>query len=390
MQDIKHFIFQIFIPVLFLVVGPDIFLYIRYINDLSPNTLFHILICCIWFMPSLLLMAAWICLFVDYHHHISMRMVNSGILIFAIPKFVFFILQFLSFWVASGTTAMVLSLFIFGLTRGWKMLQIRKLTCHSTDLPEAFDGYRIVQLTDLHLGTFGNRQEYIQRIVEETNRLHPDLIVFTGDLINNDSQEMLPYMQTLSKLEARDGIYSILGNHDYGEYGNDHSYEYRKRTLSQLIRLQEQIGWKVLRDESIKLSRNNQHIYLVGVENISLPPFPRKGNLDKALQGIAEKESGKNNFIILLSHDPNHWKTEVLRKTSIQLTLSGHTHGAQLRFGKITPARFAFRYWGGKFVENRQMLYVSLGLGGAFQFRLGAWPELAQITLHNSDDGRYS
>ena len=163
MQDIKHFIFQIFIPVLLLVVGPDIFLYIRYINDLSPNTLFHILICCIWFMPSLLLMTAWICLFVDYHHHISMRMVNSGILIFAIPKFVFFILQFLSFWVASGTTAMVLSLFIFGLTRGWKMLQIRKLTCHSTDLPEAFNGYRIVQLTDLHLGTFGNRQEYIQK-----------------------------------------------------------------------------------------------------------------------------------------------------------------------------------------------------------------------------------
>jgi predicted MPP superfamily phosphohydrolase len=137
---------------------------------------------------------------------------------------------------------MVLSLFIFGLTRGWKMLQIRKLTCHSTDLPEAFNGYRIVQLTDLHLGTFGNRQEYIQSIVEETNRLHPDLIVFTGDLINNNSQEMLPYMQTLSKLEARDGIYSILGNHDYGEYGNDHSYEYRKRTLTQLIRQQEQMG----------------------------------------------------------------------------------------------------------------------------------------------------
>ena len=201
---------------------------------------------------------------------------------------------------------------------------------------------------------------------------------------------MLPYMQTLSKLEARDGIYSILGNHDYGEYGNDHSYEYRKRTLTQLIRQQEQMGWKVLRDESIEIFRNNEHIYLIGVENISLPPFPRKGNLDKALQGIVEKEEGKNTFKILLSHDPNHWKMEVLRKTSIQLTLSGHTHGAQLRFGKITPARFAFRYWGGKFVENRQMLYVSLGLGGAFQFRLGAWPELTQITLYNSDDGRYS
>ena len=162
LQDIKHFIFQIFIPVLFLVVGPDIFLYIRYIDDISSNTILHLLICCIWFMPSMMLMTAWGCLFADYHHHISMRLVNSSILIFAIPKFIFFILQFLNFAVAMTITLVVLALFIFGLTNGWKMLQIRKLTCHSTDLPEAFDGYRIVQLTDLHLGTFGNRQEYIQ------------------------------------------------------------------------------------------------------------------------------------------------------------------------------------------------------------------------------------
>ena len=335
-----------------------------------------LLLAILWWVPSLLLVLAEVGLQMGFFHKLSVRVLFTTILFSAFPKVVFILFDaFLPWFFALIPALGVMGWFAFGFIEGWKRLELKHITFTSPDLPPYFDGYRLVQITDFHLGSFPPGNDFVQKVVDATNNEEPDMILFTGDLVNNQASEVEPYLDTLRQLHASDGIYSIWGNHDYCEYGNNHSIGALKRNRRMLYGYQESLGWHQLMNEHHVVSHGMASIAVIGVENPGQPPFTNRSNLKKAMKGL-----NPDMFKILLSHDPHHWRREVVGK-KIQLTLAGHTHAGQLKIGKWTPARLAFKEWGGAYRIGEQMLYVSPGIGGSFPFRLGAWPELTVITL---------
>lgn len=335
-----------------------------------------LLLAILWWVPSLLLVLAEVGLQMGFFHKLSVRVLFTTILFSAFPKVVFILFDaFLPWFFALIPALGVMGWFAFGFIEGWKRLELKHITFTSPDLPPYFDGYRLVQITDFHLGSFPPGNDFVQKVVDATNNEEPDMILFTGDLVNNQASEVEPYLDTLGQLHASDGIYSIWGNHDYCEYGNNHSIGALKRNRRMLYGYQESLGWHQLMNEHHVVSHGMASIAVIGVENPGQPPFTNRSNLKKATKGL-----NPDMFKILLSHDPHHWRREVVGK-KIQLTLAGHTHAGQLKIGKWTPARMAFKEWGGAYRIGEQMLYVSSGIGGSFPFRLGAWPELTVITL---------
>lgn len=335
-----------------------------------------LLLAILWWVPSLLLVLAEVGLQMGFFHKLSVRVLFTTILFSAFPKVVFILFDaFLPWFFALIPALGVMGWFAFGFIEGWKRLELKHITFTSPDLPPYFDGYRLVQITDFHLGSFPPGNDFVQKVVDATNNEEPDMILFTGDLVNNQASEVEPYLKTLGQLHAQDGIYSIWGNHDYCEYGNNHSIGALKRNRRMLYGYQESLGWHQLMNEHHVVSHGMSSIAVIGVENPGQPPFTNRSNLKKAMKGL-----DPGIFKILLSHDPHHWRREVVGK-KIQLTLAGHTHAGQLKIGKWTPARMAFKEWGGAYRIGEQMLYVSSGIGGSFPFRLGAWPELTVVTL---------
>ena len=335
-----------------------------------------LLLAILWWVPSLLLVLAEVGLQMGFFHKLSVRVLFTTILFSAFPKVVFILFDaFLPWFFALIPALGVMGWFAFGFIEGWKRLELKHITFTSPDLPPYFDGYRLGQITDFHLGSFPPGNDFVQKVVDATNNEEPDMILFTGDLVNNQASEVEPYLDTLGQLHASDGIYSIWGNHDYCEYGNNHSIGALKRNRRMLYGYQESLGWHQLMNEHHVVSHGMASIAVIGVENPGQPPFTNRSNLKKAMKGL-----NPDMFKILLSHDPHHWRREVVGK-KIQLTLAGHTHAGQLKIGKWTPARMAFKEWGGAYRIGEQMLYVSSGIGGSFPFRLGAWPELTVITL---------
>lgn len=335
-----------------------------------------LLLAILWWVPSLLLVLAEVGLQMGFFHKLSVRVLFTTILFSAFPKVVFILFDaFLPWFFALIPALGVMGWFAFGFIEGWKRLELKHITFTSPDLPPYFDGYRLVQITDFHLGSFPPGNDFVQKVVDATNNEEPDMILFTGDLVNNQASEVETYLDTLRQLHASDGIYSIWGNHDYCEYGNNHSIGALKRNRRMLYGYQESLGWHQLMNEHHVVSHGMASIAVIGVENPGQPPFTNRSNLKKAMKGL-----NPDMFKILLSHDPHHWRREVVGK-KIQLTLAGHTHAGQLKIGKWTPARMAFKEWGGAYRIGEQMLYVSSGIGGSFPFRLGAWPELTVITL---------
>ena len=335
-----------------------------------------LLLAILWWVPSLLLVLAEVGLQMGFFHKFSVRVLFTTILFSAFPKVVFILFDaFLPWFFALIPALGVMGWFAFGFIEGWKRLELKHITFTSPDLPPYFDGYRLVQITDFHLGSFPPGNDFVQKVVDAANNEEPDMILFTGDLVNNQASEVEPYLETLAQLHASDGIYSIWGNHDYCEYGNNHSIGALKRNRRMLYGYQESLGWHQLMNEHHVVSHGMASIAVIGVENPGQPPFTNRSNLKKAMKGL-----NPDMFKILLSHDPHHWRREVVGK-KIQLTLAGHTHAGQLKIGKWTPARMAFKEWGGAYRIGEQMLYVSSGIGGSFPFRLGAWPELTVITL---------
>ena len=335
-----------------------------------------LLLAILWWVPSLLLVLAEVGLQMGFFHKLSVRVLFTTILFSAFPKVVFILFDaFLPWFFALIPALGVMGWFAFGFIEGWKRLELKHITFTSPDLPPYFDGYRLVQITDFHLGSFPPGNDFVQKVVDATNNEEPDMILFTGDLVNNQASEVEPYLDTLGQLHASDGIYSIWGNHDYCEYGNNHSIGALKRNRRMLYGYQESLGWHQLMNEHHVVSHGMASIAVIGVENPGQPPFTNRSNLKKAMKGL-----NPDMFKILLSHDPHHWRREVVGK-KIQLTLAGHTHAGQMKIGKWTPARMAFKEWGGAYRIGEQMLYVSSGIGGSFPFRLGAWPELTVITL---------
>jgi uncharacterized protein len=271
---------------------------------------------------------------------------------------------------------------LHGVTKGKYNYKIHRVTLRFKDLPEEFEGYTIAQISDVHAGSFSNPEQVIAGI-RKVNSTHPDLIVFTGDLVNSSSSEMEPWIDTFKQLEAKDGKISILGNHDYpGAYSGVKNPEVLRRDFNRLLDIHQEIGFRLLRNEHIQLERNNRHINILGVENWGAPPFPQYGNLAKSAQNIS-----KETVNILLSHDPSHWDLEVRNFTTpIHLTLSGHTHGSQfgVEWGKLkwSPVKYKYPRWAGLYEEAGRYLYVNRGFGYiGFHGRVGIFPEITHITL---------
>ena len=249
-------------------------------------------------------------------------------------------------------------------------------------MPKAFDGYRLTQISDIHAGSFDD-VEKVKYAVNLINEQQSDVILFTGDMVNNKAEELEPFMTIFDKLKAKDGVFSILGNHDYGDYVTWESEEAKRKNLENLKILEKRLGFDLLLNESRYLEKDGERIALIGVENWGIVGFKQAGDLKVASAGIK-----KDDFKILLSHDPTHWEKQVLKDDyHYHLTLSGHTHGMQ--FGieipgwiKWSPIKWRYKYWAGIYQINGEYINVNRGFGYlAFPGRVGVWPEITVIEL---------
>ena len=253
--------------------------------------------------------------------------------------------------------------------------RIKEITIQAANLPEAFEGYRIVHISDIHARSFSSREKHLQRAMDKINSLDPDIIAFTGDLITMTPDELESHAPALSSLKAKDGTFSILGNHDYSMY-SDATEEARQRHLETLIGKEKALGWDLLMDENRIIRRGGDSIAVIGVQNTSPSHhFPSKGNLTMASEGTEDM------FRILLSHDPMHWEAEILGQ-NYPLTLSGHTHAMQFSLLGWSPSSLMFKQFRGLYTKNGQSLHVNPGLGETiFPARIGVRPEITLITL---------
>lgn len=266
--------------------------------------------------------------------------------------------------------------------------RVKELVFTSPDLPAAFDGYRIVQFSDLHAGTFRQGHEAdIEKIVNLVNAQKGDVIVFTGDVVNHRAEELEGFEYQLSRLHAPDGVYSIMGNHDYSMYIHWKTEAEHREAIRAIQDKERSFGWRLLLNERVMLHRGNDSIALLGSENDGYRHhFPHRGNLPKMLAGIEGLKSDTVKrpklFKVLLSHDPTQWRKKILPESDIQLMLSGHTHGMQFELFGFSPAKWLYPEWGGLYTVGNQSLYVSLGVGEVMiPFRFGALPEVNVITL---------
>ena len=266
---------------------------------------------------------------------------------------------------------------LYGLLCGWKQLTVKNVDLTFDNLPVEFEGYRIAHLSDLHVGSYGSNATFLEQVVRRVNDEQPDIVVFTGDLINTTPTEIVPFEQTLSHLHAKDGVMAVMGNHDYCLYGFNERPANPRDGIRQVVEAERRMGWQVLLNEHRLVRRGDAQIAVVGVENTGKPPFPEIGDLRGAMKGLPDSI-----FKILLSHDPSHWRMEVLPDTDLPLMLAGHTHAAQLKIGSWSPSQWLYKEWGGLYRQDKQYLYVSEGAGGTIRFRLGATPEIVVLTLH--------
>ena len=293
-------------------------------------------------------------------------------------------MKFLSYLAVTFTVIPAFS-FIYGMVRGAYKYRVHKVKVTSPNLPEAFDGFKIVQLSDMHSGSFMSSDPLVKafNIVLEQK---PDAIFFTGDLVNNESRETDMHLETYKMLKAPYGVYSCLGNHDYGDYKQWETPEAKEKNLQDLKDVHRDSGWRLLMNEHVPIEKDGQKIALLGIENWGGNlRFPRYGKLDNAHVGTEGYP-----FKILLSHDPSHWDVQVSQEqkyNDIDLTLSGHTHGMQ--FGieipgliKWSPVKYIYKHWAGLYKQENQYLYVNRGLGFlGYPGRLGIWPEITVIEL---------
>lgn len=260
-------------------------------------------------------------------------------------------------------------------------IQVKEITVDIDGLPQAFDGFTIAQFSDLHTGTFGNDTTFVAKLVDEINSLGADAIMFTGDIVNRQSDEMLPFIPAISRLHAPAGTFAILGNHDYGDYKEWDTEAEKQENMQLLYDAFAHTGMQLLRNESTWLRCGNDSIALIGVENIGDPPFKTYGSLAASYPDLNDA-----NTKILLTHNPQHWVDSIAGHDDmrIPLTLSGHTHAMQIEVGGMSPAVFRYPTWGGLYTDKEKghSLYVNIGSGTVgIPMRLGATPEITLITL---------
>lgn len=284
-------------------------------------------------------------------------------------------------WIGLGVGASLFGTLMYGFRNQYNY-KIRRLKLSFKNVPQAFRGFRIVQISDIHSGSFLNSAEVLKG-VEAINGLNPDLILFTGDLVNEHAGEMEPFANIFSRLQAPFGVYSTLGNHDYGDYSQWESARAKQENFDKLRKIHADMGWKLLMDESVFIEKDGEKIGLIGVQNISgKSRFHSYGNLEKAYRNTASAP-----LKILMSHDPSHWDLEVRKGyPDIDLTLSGHTHGMQ--FGvevpwlRWSPVQWMYKQWAGLYEEGGQKLYVNRGFGFlGYPGRVGILPEITLLEL---------
>lgn len=371
----------LFFVVLFVAILADLYIWDNHLRQLGVGwQVLH-------FLPVTILMVAIIILAFRGMNTLLFRIIFIVLLCVVLPQLIL-----LCFWGAGkiftsaasalGTIGLVVAFCIsaasfYGLVWGWRHLVVRQQTITVPDLPKEFDGFRIVQVSDLHLEMFEGQEAFISSLVDSVNAAHPDLIVFTGDLVSRQSREMLPFTDILSQMKAPYGVMSILGNHDYSIYGPFHgSPKAIEHDLDLFKDYQRQIGWDLLLNEHRFIRRDSAQIAVIGVENEGKSGKVRRADLPRAIEGVPD-----SCFKLLLTHDPWHWRHEVTRTTNIQLTLSGHTHAAHFRIGDVSPSRLVYSEWRGLYRKGSQQLFISSGIGGMLAFRLGAWPEINVLTL---------
>ena len=355
---------------------PDWYIYRRYVSRWKQVWMRRI-----YWLPSTLLLIGMFITFGTYEPRPeAMNRLSLLLIVFLcinVPKAIFALLSPLcKSHIGLAIALFTMAYLVFGATEGKQHFQVKEVTIESEALPRGFDGYRIVQLSDIHTGSWGNDTAPMLKAVNIINRLQPDLIVFTGDLVNNLASELDAFIPVFSQLKAKHGVYSVLGNHDYSTYIKWDTPQQQEAQLDSLKAKQARMGWTLLNNRHVKLHQQNDSIALIGVENSGRPPFPDHARLSEAMTGTTGM------FQILLSHDPSHWRREVLPKTDIQLMLAGHTHAMQTRIFGFTPAQFVYPENDGLYQEGEQMLYVNIGLGHLlYPMRLGAWPEITLLTL---------
>lgn len=270
---------------------------------------------------------------------------------------------------------------IYGVLKGKYQYELKPLSLKIKDLPQGLKGLKIIQLSDIHAGNLDSLSS-LWKAIQIINDQKPDLILFTGDMVNRDAREIIPFIDIFKELKAKYGKYSILGNHDYVEYKHWNSLAQKEENQQLLCQFHEEMGFQLLRNEHAKVTVEGADLYLLGVENWGEAPFPQHGDLDKALETVPSSA-----IKILLSHDPTHWDRKVVsHEAHIHLTLSGHTHGGQVgidhRWMKWSPVKFIYKRWAGLYEEGHQYLYVNRGFGVlAFPGRVGMWPEITVLEL---------
>lgn len=284
-------------------------------------------------------------------------------------------------WLGLGVGGGLFTSLVYGFSNKYDY-RLRKVNLSFPNLPASFKGMKIIHISDIHSGSLSNK-EAVQRGVEKILEQKPDLILFTGDLVNNEAVEMDGFTEVFKQLEAPMGVYSILGNHDYGDYHEWPDADTKKRNLESLKQLQAGMGWRLLMNEHVILERNAEQIAILGIENWSSKArFPKYGRMDQAYAGTE-----KIPFKILMSHDPSHWDSQVRTEyADIDLMLSGHTHGMQ--FGveipwlKWSPVQYVYKQWAGLYQHGSQKLYVNRGFGFiGYPGRVGILPEITLIEL---------
>ena len=283
---------------------------------------------------------------------------------------------------ALGLASIPFASFIYGIIQGKYNYKVLKYELSFNDLPKAFDGYTITQISDIHSGSFTNKEK-IEYAVDLINQQESDLILFTGDIVNNKADEMDNWIEVFHKLKAKEGKFSILGNHDYGDYNDWESAIEKERNFQRVKEVHQKIGFDLLCNEHRHLEINGQKIALIGVENWGKGGFQKKGDLN-----LASAQIHKDEFKILMSHDPSHWDAQVKQNDfNYHLTLSGHTHGLQMGIEipgwiKWSPSKYVYKQWAGLYEESGRFINVNRGFGyHAFPGRVGIWPEITVITL---------
>ncbi len=374
-----------------LIVLPDLYIDYRFFRKGRHLHLWQRLL---WWMPAAMLLA-YTCYLANMPHFIPEKswLLDAWLFllgVIVIPKFLFALCSVLGLahnryhnantrlgeYFGVAIAVIVVISFIYGMTVGFSKLEVREVEMRCADLPSAFDGYRIVQFSDAHVGTYsGCRKDILRHAVDMINAQKADAVVFTGDLQNIKPSELYEQSDLLGSLKAKDGVFSVLGNHDYSEYV-DLPLKEKIANERSTVALERSFGWQLLLNEHKVVRRGADSLVIAGEENDGLPPFPAKGDLNKTLAGV-----GDGAFVVLLQHDPSAWRRSILPESKAQVTLSGHTHGGQISLFGFRPTMQKGSEDYGLYESDGRYLYVSSGLGGVVPFRFSMPGEIVVITL---------